>query len=514
MSWSEGYISEVDYTTGYFTELSPALAEVALLNRSIRTRSLARPTYLELGFGQGLSYAIHCATVPGELWGTDFNPGQAASTEEMVRASGSDARVLDASFAELAERDDLPEFDMIALHGIWSWIGPENRRVIVDIARKKLKPGGVFYVSYNVMPGWAPIAPLRHLLDIHASRGSAEGTGLLNRLDSAMEFAEKVSSAGALYFKAHPRVLERLQKMKDKNRKYLAHEFLNAEWHPMPFSQLVTELEPAKLSFAVSATLIEQVDGLHLSAEGQALVNSFTDVVLRETVRDFLANQQFRRDYFVRGSRRLPGLMQAEKLRAALVVLTEQASNIKFEVRGALGTAKLQESTYAPLVEALASEGARKKSLGELERVLEPKNIGLPSIVQAVTVLMGKNQLMPARADEVVNEVMPRTRALNLHLMDRTRANSEIGYLASPVTGTGIPVGRIDQLCLLARSQGKRGAQAWADSVWETLSAQGQRVLREGKRVEEEAENRVELLKIASAFEKDRLPVLERLGIA
>ena len=123
--------------------------------------------------------------------------------------------------------------------------------------------------------------------------------------------------------------------MKDKNRKYLAHEFLNAEWHPMPFSQLVTELEPAKLSFAVSATLIEQVDGLHLSAEGQALVNSFTDVVLRETVRDFLANQQFRRDYFVRGSRRLPGLMQAEKLRAALVVLTEQASNIKFEVRGA-----------------------------------------------------------------------------------------------------------------------------------------------------------------------------------
>jgi len=43
----------------------------------------------------------------------------------------------------------LPDFDYIGLHGIWSWISDENRQVIVDFIRKKLKVGGVLYISYN-----------------------------------------------------------------------------------------------------------------------------------------------------------------------------------------------------------------------------------------------------------------------------------------------------------------------------------------------------------------------------
>jgi SAM-dependent methyltransferase len=66
--------------------------------------------------------------------------------------------LFDESFAEFASRD-LPEFDYIGLHGIWSWISDENRAVIVDFIRRKLKVGGVLYISYNTLPGWAPLPP-------------------------------------------------------------------------------------------------------------------------------------------------------------------------------------------------------------------------------------------------------------------------------------------------------------------------------------------------------------------
>ena len=84
------------------------------------------------------SVNIHAAACPGEFWGTDFNPSQAAHARALAEASGSGAILLDDSFAELAARPDLPEFDMIALHGIWTWVSEENRRVIIDIIRRKV----------------------------------------------------------------------------------------------------------------------------------------------------------------------------------------------------------------------------------------------------------------------------------------------------------------------------------------------------------------------------------------
>ena len=67
--------------------------------------------------------------------------------------------------------------DYVGLHGIWSWISDENRAVIVDFVRRKLKVGGVLYVSYNTQPGWAAMVPLRDLFVEHAAVMGAPGQG-------------------------------------------------------------------------------------------------------------------------------------------------------------------------------------------------------------------------------------------------------------------------------------------------------------------------------------------------
>jgi hypothetical protein len=86
----------------------------------------------ELGFGQGISANIHAAASVTQWHGTDFNPSQAGFAQSLASATGSSARFYDQAFDEFANRDDLPEFDYIGLHGIWSWISDENRQVIVD----------------------------------------------------------------------------------------------------------------------------------------------------------------------------------------------------------------------------------------------------------------------------------------------------------------------------------------------------------------------------------------------
>jgi predicted O-methyltransferase YrrM len=147
MDWRHGYITEPEYTRGYYRELCPGILRLACLSAGVAPPVGKPLRYLELGFGQGLSLNIHAAAAPGEFWGTDFNPTQVAHARALAAASGSGVTLLDDSFVEFASRDDLPDFDVIGLHGIWSWISDENRKIIINLIRRKLRIGGIVYIA-------------------------------------------------------------------------------------------------------------------------------------------------------------------------------------------------------------------------------------------------------------------------------------------------------------------------------------------------------------------------------
>src|SRR5262245_54542323 len=76
---ASGYITEIGYPHDYQQELAPALLSLAALNGGTLTHTAKPLRYLELGFGQGLSLAIHAAACPGEYWGTDINAAHVAN---------------------------------------------------------------------------------------------------------------------------------------------------------------------------------------------------------------------------------------------------------------------------------------------------------------------------------------------------------------------------------------------------------------------------------------------------
>ena len=507
MSWTEGYVTEIGYTHGYYRELSPQLLRFACLIAGIAPPLGGSLRYLELGYGQGLSINIHAAANDGEFWGTDFNPNHAAQARALAAASGSGVTLLDDSFEELSARSELPEFDIIAIHGIWTWISDHNREIVVDIVRRKLKVGGILYISYNCFPGWAVGIPLRHLMKLHVERAAAQPTSMTNRIDSALAFAKQVADAGAGYFKANPSAVERLTRLSEQSRNYLAHEYFNDDWTIMTFSDVAAWLDRAKLSFAASADILDQFPVLNISKEGRAVLDGITDPILRQTVRDYLINQQFRRDIFVKGARRLSSLEQTEALREQAFVLLNKPNDGPITIRNA----HMEEKVWRPVIEALSEENGAPRTLGALAE--HPALNALPrqQLVEIVVLLTGSGHVHPAQAP--AKELNERCAALNRFILERSRSAGDIAFLASPVAGAGIPVSRFHQLFLLAIQNGKQTSEEQAAFAWDILSRQGQRLVKDGKVLETPEDNLAELSSQAKVFAQERITVLTALGI-
>jgi SAM-dependent methyltransferase len=508
--WTAGYVADIGYTFGYYTELNPLRARLALLNAGLVCPEFGAAC--ELGFGQGLSANIHATASVTQWHGTDFNPAQAGFAQELAAASGSGARLYDEAFADFANRADLPEFDFIGLHGIWSWISDENRAVIADFLRRKLKVGGVLYISYNTMPGWAAFAPMRHLMTEHADVIGAEGHGIVSRINGALDFTEKLLATNPAYARANPQIAERIKKIKEQNRHYLAHEYFNRDWLPMHFATMADWLEPAKVAFACSAHYLDHIDAINLSAEQQAFLKEIPDTMFRESARDFMVNQQFRRDYWVKGPRKLSALEQAEALRAQKFILATHRPDISLKVSGSLGEATMSEAIYKPILDLLADH--KPKTLGQIEQATLAHGINFAQLRQAAMLLCGTGQMAAVLDDAAIARSKRHTDKLNAHLMDKSRGSNDISYLASPVTGGGHTVGRFQQMFLLALVQGKKQPADWAQYAWQVLAAQGQKLVNEGRTLESSEENMAELTTQATTFATKQLPVLKALQMA
>lgn len=508
--WTAGYVADIGYTFGYYTELNPLRVKLAFLNSGLVSPETGAAC--ELGFGQGMSANLHAAASVTQWCGTDFNPSQAGFAQELAAVSGAGARLYDEAFADFANRADLPEFDYIGIHGIWSWISDENRSVMVDFIRRKLKVGGVLYISYNTLPGWAAFAPMRHLMTEHAEIIGAEGHGIISRINGALDFTEKLLATNPTYSRANPQIAERVNKIKDQNRHYLAHEYFNRDWHPMHFATMAACLEPAKLSYACSAHYLDHIEAVNLTADQQAFLKEIPDVMFRESVRDFMVNQQFRRDYWVKGARKLSALEQAEALRAQKVILTTHRPDVSLKVTGSLGEATMSEAVYTPILDVLADH--KPKTLGQIEQALKDKGVLFAQIIQAAMVLVGGGHLAAVQDEGITAKAKKHTEKLNAYLCGKARGSNDISYLASPVTGGGITVGRFQQLFLLALGQGKKQPAEWAKAAWQILAAQNQKLVKEGKTLESAEENLAELTAQAQTFAEKQLPVLKVLGIA
>ena len=507
--WTAGYVANIDYTYGYYQELNPLRIQLAFLNQGLVYPKVSNAC--ELGYGQGLNINLHAAASSTKWYGTDFNPAQASFAQELGNVSGAPVSLYADSFLEFCRRDSLPDFDFICLHGIWSWISDENRHVIVDFISKKLNVGGVLYISYNTMPGWAAFAPLRHLMTQHSEIIGSKGSGIVNRIDGAIDFAKKLLKTDPAYSRANPLVGKRFEHLSNQNRHYLAHEYFNRDWQPMHFASTADWLESAKVSYACSAHYLDDFESINVSSDQQEYLNGIPDKMLRESTKDFMTNQVFRRDYWAKGLRKLSKIEQLEALKNIKVVSVKARSELGLKLQDGSLEINLNKDIYNPILDSLC--GREYISLGELEAELESNSINLGQIVQAVMVLSDCGHISSVCEQESIGAAKKRVDALNAHILRKSRSSADILYLASPVTGGGVNLNRFSQLFLSAYRSGCKNSEGLAGHVWKILLEQNERLVGDGKALETESENIEELLKRASTFLDETLPVLKSLQI-
>ncbi|MEM1050116.1 MAG: class I SAM-dependent methyltransferase [Pseudomonadota bacterium] len=507
--WTDGYVTDIEYAYAYCQELNPVRATLALLSKGLAVPEFE--TACELGFGQGLATNLHAAASATHWYGTDFMPGQVAFAQDLNRISDADARLFDESFEEFVHRSDLPDFDFIGLHGVWSWINEDNRDLIVSFLRTRLKPGGIVYLGYNAAPGWSGFAPLRHLMKQFGETMVAPSTGGIDGIAGAVGFADQFLKANPAFAAANPMVVDRFEKVKTQDPAYLAHEYFCANWHPVYFSDMAARLGAAKLAFAAPARYLDHLDVLNLTPEQSGFLEQIPDPVFRESTRDMMIARRFRSDYWIKGSRTLlPGVL-GDRLRAQRVVLLRPRTEVSLVVRGGLREVEMQEAVYGPILDALA--GQQPIAIGAVEAAVAENGLTLPQVVQALLVLGGDNHLAPAQSEEVVATARQRTDALNRHIVKLAREGAIIDFLASPVTGGGIRMGRIQHLFLDAHLHAGTSPADWVDHVWPILAAQGQKIIKDGTELQSDAENRAALLEQAERFANTQLPVFQALQL-
>lgn len=506
--WGSGYVTDTAYVHDFCRAQTPAILSLAALSRNVAAAGgLGEPlAYCDLGCGQGFTANLVAAANPrAEVVGADFNPTHIAGARALANAAGlKNVAFREAGFDELLQDASLPDFDIICMHGVYSWISPENRRTLVALIRRRLKSGGLLYISYDAMPGWAGIAPLRRLLlQRHASSGSASTQA---GLAQAIAFADKLKELGARFYRMYPYVSVQLDHLKKLPASYLAHELLTRDWQAFSFSDVAAELSEAKLTYVGSAHLTDHVDRVNFTEEQQGFLAQIADSLLGETTRDMIIGRQFRRDIFVKGVTSVRPLPARERWLDTRFALTTPAEDVELTFDTALGTLQLRSETYKPVIEIL---GRGPMTLRELVSSPAAAKLEWTGLLDAIKVLVGRGELQPALPAENEAERAASTRAFNAAVMVLAKESADLGYLASPVTGGGVRVDQLTQLYLQAKKDG--GADPIA-----ALAAMAE---RRGGIVDKDdqklgpAEALAALKARVARIEQKMIPLLERLAI-
>ena len=508
---STEYVEDVPYVRHFVPDLSPArLRLVAALN-GVAPPPAVDFDYCELGCAHGDTLAGLAAAYPeARFLGVDLSAAHVASARRLVRDGAlENVGILERDFSALLD-EDIGEFDYVAAHGVLSWVSPEKRKALLDFAAAKLKPGGLLHVSYNAMPGWSSLEPLRQLL-LFGGAGAPEDASL-HRARRGLAFAQSMQRAGAEYFTKNPAASEMLETMTKAGLPYIVHEYLHDHWVPMYFARVAWEMAESGLQFVGTLPVHSNFRETAISEAHQRVLATVTDRVTFESLKDFAIDEFFRRDVYVKGKLARDSVITNEYLDTQVWGTIANPQRSERTVRLPHREVTFEEPIFDGLLAALREGGTTLPALAERKELagfrLEALRAALLRLIIAehVVPLRAPTRSLAANAEDLFR--VPSV--YNQTMLRRLTGEAPI-IMASTVAGTAFPISALEGLAMrLLTEVPSAGREQWVHD----LVARSVLRIRIGDRVlEDPADQRRAILETLGQLHAQRLTKLVELDI-
>jgi hypothetical protein len=396
----------------------------------------------------------------------------------------------------------------VVSHGVLSWISVENRRHLTTGIGRLLRSGGLAYLSYNVATGWAGVEPIRLLMrqlaETSQRRTDQSVAGIFQLLD-------QLKTGGATFFRAHPALEPRLEQMKAQDARYLAHEFLNRDWHPVMFADVAEVMAETKTNYIGSATLMENLDAVSVQEGVLPVLNGQTEITVRETIRDLASAKAFRRDLWRKGGESLPVQEHIAMLDALTLAWTGKAVEQEVTFPGPVGTVTGQPEFYKPLLAELQKGPV---TVGQLRALPPVRNRSVGEFVQAAILLIGGGFAHPAWPHGAAPQTLESAARLNAAIVARLRLGVDLQRLAAPVIGSSVAIDVMEGLTIGRMLEAASFEQeALTDLVMSDVARSGRSLLRDGQPLQDPDQARALVGDTVRAVLSKRLPLLRAFGV-
>lgn len=447
-----GYVTDTAYVAEFYGDHAPAHMNLIAASNGFRPRPLDGGfTWCDYGCGNGITANVLAGCFPdAQFYGVDFLSAHTRMAELLSMRGGlSNTTFIQKSFTDLGP-DEIPPLDFAVMHGVLSWIDEPTRNAVLDDAARRLKPGGLLLTGTNAMPGWAAKLPLRNMV----YSLTRDGQNSMERAQVGLDWLKKLKNAKVKYFRDNPVLAEAVDELERLDLRYMAHEYFNEHLRAFYFAELKAMMEARGLRFAGCARLFLNMVDL---AVPHALQDEFRSVKTRaelEAKRDFIRNETFRRDVWIKGE----PLKSEEEW---LAVNQDQVFGTvdplpKIDRTVAFGDIQLsyQNEPFAAMLKLVAN---RALSIRDMEASQALAGLSPWTRFEAARLLAAGGQVLsfphatqPVKVAKTARLSMP---AVNRGMIRELGTSTPKIALAAPVAGTGVEVSNIDAILLLARCE-------------------------------------------------------------